>query len=307
MVQGGCERGNGSGSGPLPAIPGEFSESEAARHAYGTLSMARGNNPNSAGAQFFIICDDGRPAWSLDGKYASFGQVVEGTEALEAIASVPVTSNFQGEVSQPTQRIEIVSVQVQRGGLPDAIPIQQPDREQNREGWPNTVEVESLLVAVGGGLLPVERSLDEAMTLAQSLLQRAQGGEDFQSLVRQYSDDPSQQAHEDPVGYRFSDTGCSPKAGQREVFQLNNEYQEKFNELEHSKRNGILTSEQVAEQARGFQVEILRRIRKAAFIPREQRRALADPAFEMEVGEIKLVPRDPSRTLEGVYLLHRIR
>ena len=42
--------------------------------------MARSQSPNSAGSQFFIMVDD---APHLNAQYASFGQVIEGMEAVE--------------------------------------------------------------------------------------------------------------------------------------------------------------------------------------------------------------------------------
>ncbi|MDF1839413.1 MAG: peptidylprolyl isomerase, partial [Planctomycetota bacterium] len=307
MVQGGCEHGVGSGSGPLPPLKGEFSSRVEAQHVYGTLSMARGPSPDSAGAQFFIICDEGPPAWSLDGEYASFGQVVDGGSTLEAIAAVPVEPGVTGEPSRPTRSIEILRATVHKGALPDAQPIELPIRAQDQMGWPNTVEVQTLLVAVGGGILPVERSVKEAETLAKSLLERALAGEDFDALVAAHSDDPVQKGTQPPPGYRFAQTGSHPKLGQKEVYEMNNEFQERFNALGTAKRAGELDSKQVADQARSLQIDLMRQIRKVTTIPKSQRRALADRAFQLEVGEIQLIPRDPARTLEGYYLMRRVR
>ena len=46
--------------------------------------MARAQDPNSAGSQFFIMHED---APYLDGQYAAFGKVVEGMEVVDAIAA----------------------------------------------------------------------------------------------------------------------------------------------------------------------------------------------------------------------------
>ncbi|MCB1129461.1 MAG: peptidylprolyl isomerase, partial [Verrucomicrobiae bacterium] len=51
-------------------------------HVRGVISMARGEDPDSAGSQFFICLADAR---FLDGNYTAFGQLVQGDEALEAI------------------------------------------------------------------------------------------------------------------------------------------------------------------------------------------------------------------------------
>ncbi len=72
------------------AIPGEFRANGFAandlHHAPGVLSMARTQDPNSASSQFFIMHKD---AAYLDAQYAGFGQVTEGMDIVDAIASVP--------------------------------------------------------------------------------------------------------------------------------------------------------------------------------------------------------------------------
>lgn len=73
----------------LPEIKGEFSEngvSNKISHTRGVISMARTNDPNSATSQFFITLDDSA-RYSLDGKYAGFGRVVEGMDVVDAIAN----------------------------------------------------------------------------------------------------------------------------------------------------------------------------------------------------------------------------
>ena len=87
MIQGGDPTGTGMG-GPGYSIKGEFAMNgveNSLSHTRGVISMARSQNPNSAGSQFFIMHDDGR---YLDGQYAAFGKVVEGIEVVDAIANV---------------------------------------------------------------------------------------------------------------------------------------------------------------------------------------------------------------------------
>ena len=81
MIQGGCPQGTGMG-GPGYTIQGEFASNGVAnpiRHTRGVISMARAQDPNSAGSQFFIMHAD---APHLDGDYAAFGHVVEGMEVV---------------------------------------------------------------------------------------------------------------------------------------------------------------------------------------------------------------------------------
>ena len=92
MIQGGDPQGSGMG-GPGYSIRGEFRRNgfkdNTLRHTAGVLSMARAQNPNSAGSQFFIMHKD---APYLDGEYAAFGKVVEGMDVVDAIAGCETES-----------------------------------------------------------------------------------------------------------------------------------------------------------------------------------------------------------------------
>ena len=84
VLQGGDPDGNGSG-GPGYTIKGEFSDNgfdNDLKHEKGILSMARGNDNDSAGSQFFIMLDKSD---FLDGKYAAFGKIIDGFDIIEDI------------------------------------------------------------------------------------------------------------------------------------------------------------------------------------------------------------------------------
>ena len=98
MIQGGCQQGTGMG-GPGYTIKGEFASNGVAnpiRHTRGVISMARAQDPNSAGSQFFIMHAD---APHLDGDYAAFGHVVEGMDVVDEIAAV--TTDFRDMPKTP--------------------------------------------------------------------------------------------------------------------------------------------------------------------------------------------------------------
>ena len=104
MIQGGCPDGTGMG-GPGHTIKGEFLSNgveNTLRHTRGVLSMARANNPDSAGSQFFIMHAD---APHLDGQYAAFGKVVEGMEAVDEIAAVPTDYSDRPRVVQRMAKV----------------------------------------------------------------------------------------------------------------------------------------------------------------------------------------------------------
>ena len=90
IIQGGDWEGTGMG-GPGSHINGEFAANgwnNPIAHKRGVISMARAQDPNSAGSQFFIMHKD---ASYLDGQYAAFGKVVKGIEVVDKIAGVPTS------------------------------------------------------------------------------------------------------------------------------------------------------------------------------------------------------------------------
>ena len=107
MIQGGDPQGTGMG-GASECIVGEFAANghkNDLRHTRGVISMARAYNPNSASSQFFIMHDD---APHLDGSYAAFGRVIEGIEAVDAIASVPTDGADRPRVPQRIRTMTII-------------------------------------------------------------------------------------------------------------------------------------------------------------------------------------------------------
>lgn len=89
LIQGGSADGFGVG-GSGRTVKGEFTENgfeNNLKHERGVISMARTDDPDSASAQFFIMTET---MSYLDGRYATFGKVVEGIEIADAIAAMPV-------------------------------------------------------------------------------------------------------------------------------------------------------------------------------------------------------------------------
>jgi peptidyl-prolyl cis-trans isomerase B (cyclophilin B) len=113
MIQGGDpnskdpakESSYGQG-GPGYNIKAEFNDFP---HVRGVLSMARSNDPDSAGSQFFI-CLASIP--HLDHKYTTFGKLIKGDDVLTRIGDTPATRNSMGEQSKPTKRVVIESIKI---------------------------------------------------------------------------------------------------------------------------------------------------------------------------------------------------
>ena len=72
-------------------LKGEFSGD--VKQERGIVSMARGDDPDSASTSFFLMLG---PAPHLDGKYTVFGQLIEGADVLGKIAEVPVEEIWTG-------------------------------------------------------------------------------------------------------------------------------------------------------------------------------------------------------------------
>ena len=92
--------------GPGHKVKAEFNERP---HVRGVISMARSQDPNSAGSQFFICLADAR---FLDRQYTAFGQLIKGDDVLEKIGQTPTVSGGGGERSKPTQRVEVTKIEI---------------------------------------------------------------------------------------------------------------------------------------------------------------------------------------------------
>lgn len=106
MVQGGCPDGTGMGN-PGYSIKGEFSANgydNDLSHKRGVISMARSAQPDSAGSQFFIVHKDSS---HLDGKYAAFGEVVEGMDIVDQIAEVETGARDMPQEDQIMESVEV--------------------------------------------------------------------------------------------------------------------------------------------------------------------------------------------------------
>jgi cyclophilin family peptidyl-prolyl cis-trans isomerase len=101
VIQSGSPDGS-PGGGPGYTIPAEFNKR---MHVEGTVAMARSNDPNSAGSQFYI-CLDRVP--HLDGKYTVFGQVVEGMDVVKKIGEVETDAD-----NRPLENILLRGVMIE--------------------------------------------------------------------------------------------------------------------------------------------------------------------------------------------------
>jgi cyclophilin family peptidyl-prolyl cis-trans isomerase len=110
MVQGGdpnTKVPNNQAGVPVATIP---DEKNSHKHLRGVIAMANTGLPNSASCQFYI-CLAAQPG--LDAaNYTTFGHLIKGDDVLEKIGNTPVTRSARGEMSVPTQRVEVTSIKI---------------------------------------------------------------------------------------------------------------------------------------------------------------------------------------------------
>jgi peptidyl-prolyl cis-trans isomerase B (cyclophilin B) len=87
--------------GPGYSIKAEFNDHP---HVRGVISMARSQDPDSAGSQFFICHGD--PSF-LDHQYTTFGKLIKGDDVLEKIATTPTHPQ-----DRPDKRMGIISIKI---------------------------------------------------------------------------------------------------------------------------------------------------------------------------------------------------
>lgn len=102
MIQGGDPNTKGPDTsrygmgGPDHSVKAEFNDIP---HTRGIVSMARSQDPDSAGSQFFIVVKDSH---FLNGQYTVFGEVVRGMEVADKIVNLP-----RNRSDLPDERVEM--------------------------------------------------------------------------------------------------------------------------------------------------------------------------------------------------------
>ena len=107
MIQGGDpntknpDKSTWGQGGPGYNLKAEFNSRS---HLRGIVSMARANDPDSAGSQFFIVTSD---STFLDRQYTVFGEVVDGIQVADKIVDLPRDGN-----DCPEQEVKMLEVTI---------------------------------------------------------------------------------------------------------------------------------------------------------------------------------------------------
>lgn len=313
MIQGGDPNGNGSGEGPHGNIIAEFQKpgEEARKHGYGVLSMARSpGQPNSASSQFFVCCAETPNVWNLDGEYSSFGKLSNGVDVLEAAASVPVGGQNR---SSPMRKVTMTKVVVKKGVAPKSeTPIERP--APDLKGEPEFVSVQHILISFEGATRNVAkkpRTRAEADELVADLMKRIEAGEDFNALVKEFSDDNFLPTDEQPSVYGMSNTGVQNVERSRAEFALQKEAQALQQQYQARIAEKSLTTQEAQAEFNGWVQTKLAEL-DAKFgetgMPRGQMAAaFGDVGFKLKVGEVGLAEPNPQKSPFGYHIIKRLK
>jgi peptidyl-prolyl cis-trans isomerase B (cyclophilin B) len=128
MIQGGdpnTKSGDKSTWGmgePDKSINAEFN---TIKHNRGIVSMARSNDPNSAGSQFFIVHKDSN---FLDGQYTVFGRIVT-QESFETLDKIALVQTEAGDIPINTEQVKITKAEVvNRSDVSNLLELSDPER-----------------------------------------------------------------------------------------------------------------------------------------------------------------------------------
>jgi len=119
VIQGGDPSGTGEGEPGywLPIEPSGLA------HEFGVISMARGDDPDSAGGQFFF-CLSREGTARLDGQYCAFGYAVAGADTIRRIAVVELADVASGRPADPP----VITRAILVGAPPRTPGVGRPDR-----------------------------------------------------------------------------------------------------------------------------------------------------------------------------------
>ncbi len=176
LIQGGDPKGDGSG-GAKETIKGEFAtngHNNYISHKRGIISMARGNDKDSASSQFFITHKD---LTRFDGDYAAFGYVINGMNIVDKICqnAIPVDSNGKLAINdQPV--IKSVSITTKEARDIDAIIAEKEALEITKVKIDESLDYFATIDIKGYGEIKVRLDAEAAPITVANFVSLAQSG-----------------------------------------------------------------------------------------------------------------------------------
>jgi cyclophilin family peptidyl-prolyl cis-trans isomerase len=109
IIQGGGTSNVDSPGYTIPDEGGKFT------YTPGDLVMARGSQPNSAGAQFFFAVNENTASLDAQGTYVTFGKVTEGQDVLDKVlATNKATNPAQPDEGKPDPPVTVTSIRIEQ-------------------------------------------------------------------------------------------------------------------------------------------------------------------------------------------------
>jgi len=175
---------------------------------------------------------------------------------------------------------------------------------------PDRITIQHVLVSFDETPVQAKRSREEAEALAQAVLERAQGGEDFVALVREHSDDPIQESDPQPGTYSLLNHGQAGEDFAAVISELNGRAAEHEAALTKRIEGGELSVEQGQEEMNSFieglQTEAEERQASFAHPRGAMVPAFGDVGFGLGVGEVGLATYDTDASPFGWHIIKRL-
>lgn len=175
---------------------------------------------------------------------------------------------------------------------------------------PDRIEIQHVLVSFKETPVGVERTKDEAQTLAAELFERAKGGEDFAAMVFEHSDDPVQEGDPKPGVYKLLNTGVDGLDFGQVISELNGRAAEREAQLTKAIEEGEMAVKDAEEVMQAFIEELQKEAAaKQAETPHPRAAMVAafgDVGFSLGEGEVGLAEFDEEKSPFGWHIIKRL-
>ena len=175
---------------------------------------------------------------------------------------------------------------------------------------PDKIVIQHCLVSFKETPVEADRSKDDAQALAAQILERARGGEDFNALVREFSDDPSPADHPQPGTYHMLNNGVEGMDFGQVISDLNGRAAAKEEELKKAIDGGTLAIEAAQSEMEKFIEELQAEAEKMQSTTPHPRAAMVpgfgDVGFALAEGEVGLADFDEEKSPFGWHVIKRL-
>ena len=158
--------------------------------------------------------------------------------------------------------------------------------------------------------MEADRSKEDAQALAAQILERAQGGEDFNELVREFSDDPSPEDHPQPGTYHMLNNGVEGMDFGQVISELNGRAAAKEEELKKAIDDGKMELEAAQTEMEGFVAGLQAEAEKMQSSTPHPRAAMVpgfgDIGFSLGEGEVGVAVFDEEKSPFGWHGIKRL-